>query len=106
AFSPQSVVPMVGAGGAVSGAIGGYFLLYPRGGVTRPPPLHIGPAPVAASALLGLWVPIQFPTAAATPASSPAVAWFAHVGGFLAGAVLILLGSRRHAGAPRGRTPT
>jgi membrane associated rhomboid family serine protease len=98
--SPHSSVPTVGASGAISGVLGGYILLFPRKNVrvlTRG-----GIVAVPAFVMLGLWILIQFVSGvgaiAQTEQTGGGVAYMAHVGGFVAGLVLIKLMA---AGRPR-----
>lgn len=100
AFNSASTVPSVGASGAISGVLGGYILLFPRNNVrvfTRG-----GIVAVPAFVMLGLWILIQFVSGvgaiAQTEATGGGVAYMAHVGGFVAGLVLIKLMA---AGRPR-----
>jgi len=92
--SPDSAVPMVGASGAIGGVMGAYVVLYPR------VPVHmliflgffITRIVVPAFLMLGYWFIIQLigiAAAAGTPGGG--VAFGAHVGGFIAGVVLIFL---------------
>jgi membrane associated rhomboid family serine protease len=92
-LNPYSRVPTVGASGAIAGVLGAYFLLYPRAKVLIWFPIlflfHL-PAWVT----LGYWFAMQFVSGAATPSgnyseTSGGVAFWAHVGGFVAGIVLI-----------------
>jgi len=87
AFNPSSQVPMVGASGAIAGVLGGYFLLYPRARVDTLIFLFvfIRVVPVPAALVLGFWFLAQF----LNIGLGGGVAWFAHIGGFLVGAVLI-----------------
>jgi membrane associated rhomboid family serine protease len=89
-MDPASSVPMIGASGAISGVLGAYMLLYPRARVTVILPLGIifYPFRIAAVWVVGLWFLTQLVTAALTNPNQPGVAWWAHVGGFLAGLVL------------------
>ena len=88
-----SVIPMVGASGAISAIMGAYLVLYPRALV------HtlffflffIRIVPVPAWVMLGYWMLIQVASSAATPAGGGGVAYTAHIGGFVAGLALILL---------------
>ena len=85
----QSVIPMIGASGAISGVLGAYLLLYPRAQVLVLIPIwiFIRMMYIPAGFVLGLWFVYQF-----LGLSSPGgggVAWFAHLGGFIAGMVLI-----------------
>jgi|SRR5436190_13753088 len=97
----RSEVPMIGASGAISGVLGAYLVLYPRAKVLVLVPLLIFITTVRVPALvvLGIWFAGQLLSSlAAAPGSGGGVAFAAHVGGFVAGVVLIrlfLLGRRR-----------
>jgi membrane associated rhomboid family serine protease len=94
-LNPHSSVPTVGASGAIAGVLGAYFLLYPKAKVLIWFPiffLFYLPAWVT----LGYWFAMQFVSGAATSLASYSdtrggVAFWAHVGGFLVGIVLIKL---------------
>lgn len=86
---PGSTVPMIGASGAIAGVLGAYFLLYPRARVLTLVFWWILPVP--AFFILGLWFIAQVMNIGI----GGGVAWFAHVGGFLVGVVLIILYTRR-----------
>jgi membrane associated rhomboid family serine protease len=92
---PGSPVPTVGASGAISGVLGGYLLLYPRVRVrTYFPPLFLFHVP--AWVVLILWFGSQVLTglpmlSPMRPEVSSGVAVWAHIGGFVAGAVLVRL---------------
>jgi len=94
-LNPHSRVPTVGASGAIAGILGAYFLLYPRAKVLIWFPIFFFfylPAWVT----LGYWFAMQFVSGAATSIAnysetSGGVAFWAHVGGFVAGIVLIKL---------------
>jgi rhomboid family protein len=100
----NSRVPSVGASGAIAGVMGAYFVLYPKARVLTIVPLIIFftfwwlPAWI----VLGYWFLVQFLSGAATSIavtsqSGGGVAFWAHVGGFVAGIVLIkLLPQRPH----------
>ena len=91
---PESKVPLVGASGAVSGILGAYFLLYPRARVLTLVLLgfFFQTFLVPASIFLGIWFLLQFLSASLSFGGQAAgVAWFAHVGGFVAGMPLLLL---------------
>jgi membrane associated rhomboid family serine protease len=97
-----SNVPALGASGAIAGVMGGYFVLYPRARVMMWfPPIFFFYLP--AWLVLGYWFLTQFLSGAATSiagsAASGGIAVWAHVGGFVAGIVLIKLIPER-----RGRT--
>ena len=88
--SPASPVPMVGASGAIGGVMGAYVLLYPRVSV------HVLIFPftftVPALLMLGYWFLIQLGSGVASlGVGGGGVAFWAHVGGFAGGAVLIPL---------------
>lgn len=87
---PHSMTPIVGASGAISGVLAGYMLLYPRARVHTILTLGFFFYGVWLRAVwvLGLWFALQLVTAVLTPASEPGTAWWAHVGGFVAGLVL------------------
>lgn len=84
AVDPSSLIPVVGASGAIAGAMGAYLVWYPRARVTAIlPPLFFLPFDLPAYIVLGSWFVLQFFT---SPDSG--VAWVAHVGGFASGAVI------------------
>ena len=87
----NSVIPMVGASGAVSGILGAYLVLFPFARIKTLVFLFIFVTIIRVPALflLGLWVLIQVGNAMAQSGGA-GVAWFAHIGGFLAGMLLIL----------------
>ncbi len=94
---PSSPIPMVGASGAISGVMGGYLLLYPNVRVFAILPLGFFITSIAlpAWAMLGYWFLIQFVSGLAAFGSEiGGVAFWAHVGGFVAGVVLIKLFAR------------
>lgn len=90
--SPDSGVPMIGASGAISGVLGSYFLLYPTARVLTLVPFFpfFFRAQLPAAMFLGLWFLMQMLNA---PAGG-GVAWYAHIGGFVAGFVLTIFASR------------
>ena len=86
---PTSTIPMVCASGAISGVLGAYILLFPRAHVLVFMP-GIGMMRVAAGVVLGLWFVMQLLSGGMSIGSSGGgVAFFAHIGGFVAGMVLI-----------------
>jgi membrane associated rhomboid family serine protease len=89
-MDPASTIPMIGASGAISGVLGAYMLIYPRAKVTVIVPIGIifYPFRVAAIWVVGLWFVMQLVSAATATPDSPGVAWWAHIGGFLAGMAL------------------
>ena len=90
-----SVIPMVGASGAIAGVLGAYLILYPRATVAVLLPFFFFiPLPVPAFVLLIFWFALQLFTGIAsigTSEVSQGVAVWAHVGGFITGLILILL---------------
>ncbi len=84
--TPSSAAPMVGASGAIAGVLGAYLLLYPRARVRCLWVLivFVTFVNIPAWALLGVWFASQF----FVPLES-GVAWMAHVGGFVAGFVMV-----------------
>ena len=98
-LNPQSGVPMVGASGAISGVMGGYLLLYPTVRVFTLVPIGFFLMSVALPAwtMLIYWLAIQFlgGMTMVAGARGGGVAFWAHVGGFVAGLVLIKLFARR-----------
>ena len=94
---PLSTVPMIGASGAISGVLGAYFCLYPRARILTFVPIFIFLylVEVPSYFFLGLWFFIQFLQGWANYSSSggvaSGVAWWAHVGGFVAGVLMVRL---------------
>ena len=95
-FSPRSRIPMVGASGAIAGVMGGYFVLYPRSRVLTLIPLFIfiELIEVPAVLFLGLWFVFQLfsgvGSIATTAGDVGGVAFWAHIAGFVVGAVAVL----------------
>jgi len=93
--SPDSVIPMVGASGAISGVMGAYLLLYPRVRVFCIVPIGIFPISVAMPAwtMLLYWAGLQLFSGlvGTVVGETGGVAVWAHVGGFVAGLLLIKL---------------
>jgi len=112
---PQSPIPMVGASGAISGVMGGYLILYPRVRVFTVVPLGFFMQTFALPAwvMLIYWMGLQFVGGISRigAESGGGVAFWAHVGGFVAGVVLVKLFTRpdrvaqhqRHHWRPAGR---
>ena len=99
-FNPGSAAPMIGASGAIAGVLGAYFILFPRAQVKTFIFLFIfiRVVYVPAAFLLGFWLLIQI----LNVGMAGGVAWFAHIGGFLVG--MVLVGVFR-AGGSRRRKP-
>jgi membrane associated rhomboid family serine protease len=83
----RSTVPMIGASGAVSGVLGAYVVLYPRANVLVAAPFILLRVP--AFIVLGLWFAGQLVSALVAEPGAGGVAFLAHVGGFVGGAILI-----------------
>ena len=107
AFSWGSRVPSIGASGAISGILGASIVFFPGARILTLVPLFIiwWTIRLPAAVFIGLWFVLQFLSGLgsldATAASSGGVAWWAHVGGFLLGAILALplrgnVSARRH----------
>jgi membrane associated rhomboid family serine protease len=92
---PTSQLPLIGASGAVAGVIAAYLLLHPRVRVWVLA-FRIIPLRISAAWVLGIWVATQFVMVLLQHADQ--VAWWAHIGGMAAGAVLILF--MRRPGVP------
>jgi membrane associated rhomboid family serine protease len=96
-----SRVPLIGASGAIAGVLGAYLVLYPGARVTVLAPYFffgLGFFEVPAAVLLVMWFLLQFVNGiAAITAASPSVGgigWWAHIGGFVAGYLLVRLFAR------------
>ena len=89
---PQSDLPLIGASGAVAGVIAAYLILHPKVKVWVLALWRI-PIRITAAWALGIWILAQ--VANLFFANEEAVAWWAHLGGLLAGALLILFMRRR-----------
>ena len=97
-MGPASRIPMVGASGAVSGVLGAYLLLFPHARILTVIPIFLFPhlVEIRAVFVLGFWIVIQVLNGFLTFSyEGGGVAWFAHIGGFAAGCVLIGLFKRR-----------
>jgi membrane associated rhomboid family serine protease len=94
---PASEIPMVGASGAISGVLGAYILLHPRATVRTLIFLgfFVTVVHVPAMIVLGIWFAMQFFSAWATPSGEGGVAFWAHIGGFVAGLALVSFFKRR-----------
>lgn len=102
-ISPAMRVPMVGASGAIAGVMGAYFCLYPRARIVTLLFLvfFVQIVEIPAFFFLGLWFLLQFYSGALSPearAAAGGVAWWAHIGGFASGVVLLLFFKRKRSG--------
>lgn len=111
AVAPTSMIPNLGASGAVAGVLGAYMLLFPGAAVLTIIPIFIfiEVARVPAYLVIGFWFVLQLGNGLASLGpdlgTSGGVAWFAHIGGFVAGLVFALpaaIASRRRR-RPRAR---
>jgi len=93
-----SLDPTVGASGAIAGVMGAYTILYPRAKVLTFF-FFIRFIKLPAFIFMGVWIVIQFLSGAVSHlagTSSSGVAWWAHIGGFVIGVVLVLLIPRKN----------
>jgi|SRR5229473_2232572 len=105
--NPDSRIPSIGASGAIAGVLGAYILLFPRAQVTTLIPIFvfITIREIPAVIVLGFWFVLQLFTGVASvgiPEAQNAggVAYFAHIGGFVAGMILVgIMGGFRRPGA-------
>src|SRR5512135_1147033 len=90
---PGSRVPMIGASGAIAGVLGAYMIVFPRARVKTLLFLfiYVTVVPLPAGLFLAFWFALQL----LNVGLGGGVAWFAHIGGFLTGIVLILVGRPR-----------
>ncbi|MBI4443087.1 MAG: rhomboid family intramembrane serine protease [Acidobacteria bacterium] len=97
--SSQSTVPTVGASGAIAAVMGAYLITFPRARVLTLVPIFffLTTVEIPAIFILLYWLLLQFLSGAASLGlmDQGGVAWFAHIGGFLAGVPLMLLLRRR-----------
>ena len=94
---PDSIIPSLGASGAISGVLAAYLVLFPTNKVRVILTLGIiflRPIAVPALVMIGVWAVLQFVNglgAIAVTDQTSGVAYWAHIGGFIAGAVITLL---------------
>jgi membrane associated rhomboid family serine protease len=91
--NPASEIPMIGASGAISGVLGAYLLLYPHARVLVAIPFgfYLHTMRLPAGWVLVLWFVLQIGSSMVQQGEGGGVAWFAHIGGFIAGMALIPL---------------
>ena len=92
-YDPELIIPVVGASGAIAGILGAYFFIFPYARIIIMVPLLFWPLyfELPAIGFLGVWVIIQLhkaTTAMIFDDITTDVAWWAHIGGFIAGCVL------------------
>jgi membrane associated rhomboid family serine protease len=93
ALAPESVIPTLGASGAISGVLGAYLVLFPRNRVHAL--LFVWVISIPAVVAIGLWIALQLMSGWSSlvlpGAAAGGVAYGAHIGGFLAGVVMALV---------------
>lgn len=87
AIDPASRLPTIGASGAISGVLGAYLVLHPRARVLVP--ILFIPVYLPAGFLIVVWIGFQVLMGLGAPSGASGVAWWAHVGGFVTGMVLV-----------------
>jgi membrane associated rhomboid family serine protease len=95
-FNSQSNVPCIGASGAIAGVLGAYMVTFPRARVVTIVPIFvfIQIMELPAIVVLGFWFVIQFFSGVASITASTSgagVAWWAHIGGFAAGVIILYI---------------
>jgi membrane associated rhomboid family serine protease len=95
--APESMIPTVGASGAISGVLGAYLMLYPKAKVLVLIPLgfFITTVRLPAGWVLAFWFVMQLLSSALTPSGEGGVAFGAHIGGFVAGMALLYVFQRK-----------
>lgn len=94
-LNPTSSMPTIGASGAIAGVMGAYFLLFPKSKILTLIPIIIIPwfVEIPAFVFLGIWFFMQVLNAAGSGAGT-GIAWWAHIGGFAAGLLLVKLNTK------------
>ena len=89
-FNLSSNVPTIGASGAIAGVMGAYFILYPRSKILTLIPIIFIPyfLEIPAFFFLGIWLFFQLLNAAGSNGGG-GIAWWAHIGGFVFGIILL-----------------
>lgn len=97
--SVGSSVPTIGASGAISGVLGAYLVMFPRAKVVTFLPIFFffGIVDIAAFLFIGFWFLLQFVSGLQTLGidASGGIAWWAHVGGFIAGILMVPIFKKR-----------
>lgn len=103
--NPEAQIPMIGASGAISGVLGAYLLLYPHARVLVAIPLgfYVHTVYLPAMLVLGAWFAIQALSSLGMNPAEGGVAWYAHLGGFVIGLLLIPLFRHRTVRLWQGR---
>jgi membrane associated rhomboid family serine protease len=93
-YAPDGYIPSLGASGAIAGVLGAYAIKFPRNKVRVRMMRMVTQMP--AILVLGLWILLQIVSQVGTPAGEASgVAYMAHIGGFVAGLVLVMIMARR-----------
>lgn len=105
-MNPNSGIPTVGASGAIAGVMGAYIILYPRAKIWTLIPIlfFVQFFEIPAFIFLGFWVLMQLLIGAFSSNMGPlsgGVAWWAHIGGFATGAILIFVFKKRVKNMPK-----
>jgi len=87
----NSRIPTIGASGAISGVMGAYLILHPKARILTLIPIFffIQFFEIPAFVFLGYWLLIQLLSAGLTPRNVGGIAWWAHIGGFVAGLIFV-----------------
>jgi membrane associated rhomboid family serine protease len=87
----HSTLPTIGASGAIAGVMGAYFILHPTSRILTLVPIIIIPFffEIPAYFFIGIWFLIQFLSATASSSDVSGIAWWAHIGGFVFGIILL-----------------
>ncbi len=94
-ISPRSPIPVIGASGAIAGVMGAYYVMFPRARILTFIPIIIIPwfIELPAFLFLGWWFLLQVYSGTVTvvlPGDGGGVAWWEHIGGFVAGIILVV----------------
>ncbi len=107
--TPESLIPTIGASGAIGGVLGGYLILYPQARIVTLIPMgfFLYTTELPALIFLPIWFGMQFLGIFASSLGGGGVAYWAHVGGFLAGIALVkFLETAEHKERPRQAPPS
>jgi membrane associated rhomboid family serine protease len=100
--NPDSITPLVGASGAIAGALGAYLVMFPQAKVLTLVPIFffLQLMELPAMLVLGFWFVLQAFQGVGSLQAETGVAWFAHIGGFVFGALIAVLFYRRREPEP------